>query len=364
MARMAPEPQVEDSGAVMSFGDHLEALRRCLIRATVGVLLISCLTIYYGRDLVAWLCQPLIESQRQLGLPQQTINLTVAGGFMVYVKVSLIAGLVIGSPWVVYQLWRFVRPGLHSDERRYFVILGPFSAGLSALAVLFLYYLFLPAAISFLLMFSVNFPPAAAESPSSLRTVTGFFNKVNSYFVPGSLSGIVPENPVENRSGGTPGITTQPDARAATSSIAVLDHDPEHPAEGQVWINKASAQMRTVFGGQVHVIQLAPNSLLMPQIEINEYLNMVVLMGLILVVSFQLPVGMAIGAAVGLLRPKTLAKYRKYVVFGCFVIGVVCTPNQDVVSNVVFPLLLWGLFEVGLVLMRILGRKESAESGA
>jgi sec-independent protein translocase protein TatC len=346
----------------MSFGDHLEDLRRRLIWALAGVAAISVATCYYGRFIVLWLCQPLIESQRQLGLPQQTINLTVAGGFMVYVKVSLLAGLVIGAPWVVYQLWLFVRPGLHRSERRFVLILGPLSAAMSLLSIVFMYYLFLPAAISFLLMFSVSFPPAGGESPSSLQWVTRECNGINSYFVPGGWrkegAGGGSEKTLAGKPPGAPEAATRP----ALAQVPVLDHDPAHPAEGEMWINRGQAEMRTVLGGQVRVMELTPTSLLQPQIEINQYLSMVMVTALILLISFQLPVVMALGGAMGILSPRTLARYRRYVIFGCFVIGVFATPNQDFVSNIVFPLLLWGLFELGLVMMRVLGARGEAQS--
>jgi sec-independent protein translocase protein TatC len=146
--------------------------------------------------------------------------------------------------------------------------------------------------------------------------------------------------------------------------VPVLAHDPEHPAEGEVWINRGQAQMRTRMGGQVRVMQLTTPSLLQPQIEINQYLSMVMWTALILLIAFQLPVVMALAGAMGILSPRTLAGYRRYVIFGCFVIGVFATPNQDFVSNVVFPLLLWGLFELGLVMMRVLRPREKAGEAA
>jgi sec-independent protein translocase protein TatC len=97
-----------------------------------------------------------------------------------------------------------------------------------------------------------------------------------------------------------------------------------------------------------------------PQIEINEYLSLVVLMGILLLIAFQLPVVMILLAAMGLVSPRFCSKHRFKIVFGCFVFGVVTTPNQDIISNVAFPLLLWALFEVGLIGMRFVWRDPDA----
>jgi sec-independent protein translocase protein TatC len=137
---IAPQTPAEDqaeTAATMSLGDHLEALRKRLISGLIGIGIASLATMCYGRDIVAWLCEPLFVAQRELGLPQQTINLSVAGGFAIYVKVSLLAGLVIGIPWATYQLWKFVAPGLRKNEQRAFRVVVPYSSLMTVLSVLF-----------------------------------------------------------------------------------------------------------------------------------------------------------------------------------------------------------------------------------
>ena len=111
--------------------------------------------------------------------------------------------------------------------------------------------------------------------------------------------------------------------------------------------------------GRVRAIALTAASAMVPQIEINEYLDFVFMVGLIMLIAFQLPVVMTIAAMLEFYDPRTFGRYRKAVAFSCFVIGVVITPNQDIVSNVIFPLLLWGLFEVGLLTSRLVTKPES-----
>jgi Sec-independent protein secretion pathway component TatC len=339
----------------MSLLDHLEELRKRMIHSLLGVGVLWAITLYYGRDIVLWLSQPLLESQRQLHLPRRAVSLSVAGGFMVYLKVATVAGLALGLPWVAYQMWLFVAPGLHASERRVVRLLAPFSVGLTVLGILFVYYVFLPAAITFLLMFSMEYPPAEGpgSSPPSVRHVTDFFIKVNRVLIPwhngpeGAASATQPEQ------GASPGN--------AGTLIPVLEGDPSNPREGEVWINGSESELRAFMNGRVRVLPAAAPSFIDQPIEINQYLNFVLLVALVVLISFQLPVVMVILGLIGILDAATLARWRKVIVFLCFVVGIITTPNQDLISNVLFPLLLWGLFEVGLVAMRIAIRRPREE---
>ncbi len=73
---------------------------------------------------------------------------------MMYIKVAFVAGFIIASPWVFYQLWQFVAAGLYPNERRYVHVYLPLSIGLFLLGVLFAFYLALPLVLDFLLGFN------------------------------------------------------------------------------------------------------------------------------------------------------------------------------------------------------------------
>ena len=361
------QPEEAQSAAVMSLSDHVEALRSRLIRAIIGVGVVSVVMFWHGRAIVWWLCQPLFVAQRQLGLPSQTVNLSVAGGFSVYVKVSLVAGLALGGPWVVYQIWKFVAPGLRSNERRVFRLLVPYSAAMTAASLFFLYYLFLPAALSFLLMFSLDYPAPNLDtgSASSLERVTSFFNRVNAMVIPGAVQR-TPARPLAAPpdASATPGAAgPRPQEPAARGlRLPVLDQDPPDAGDGEIWLNRPRGEIRLRDQGQTRTIAMASTSFMVPLVEINEYLGFVLWMALVLVIAFQLPVAMTVAAALGVLDPWTIARYRSYIVFACFFIGIVVTPNQDIVSNIVFPILLWALFEIGLVTGRMAARPQPAQA--
>ena len=363
------QPEEMQSAAVMSLSDHVEALRGRLIRAIIGVGLVSVVMFWYGRAIVWWLCQPLFVAQRQLGLPSQTVNLSVAGGFSVYVKVSLVAGLALGGPWAVYQIWKFVAPGLRSNERRVFRLLVPYSAAMTAASLAFLYYLFLPAALSFLLMFSLDYPAPNlnAGDASSLERVTSFFNRVNAIMIPGAVERapgrVIAPSPGSPVAPGAVGQRPQESA-ARGLRLPILDEDPPDAADGEIWLNRPRGEIHLRDQGQTRILAMTATSFMVPLVEINEYLGFVLWMALVLVIAFQLPVAMTVAAALGVLDPWAIARYRRYIVFGCFFIGIIVTPNQDIVSNVVFPILLWGLFEMGLVTGRLAARRQHAEAGS
>lgn len=353
-----PDPEEAETAARMSLSDHIEALRSRLIRAIIGVGLISIVSFWYGRAILWWLCQPLFVAQRQLGLPSQTVNLSVAGGFAVYVKVSMVAGLALGGPWAVYQIWKFAAPGLRANERRVFRLLVPYSLSMTAASLGFLYYLFLPAALSFLLMFSLDYPAPSpdAASPTSLERVTSFFNRLNAAMIPGVVQPRRTASP--STTPPTPGQPQTPAARGLR--LPTLDQDPTDPADGEIWLNRSRGEIRLRDQNQTRVVAMTSPSFMVPLVEINEYLGFVLWVALVLIIAFQLPVAMTVAAALGVLDPWRIARYRRYIVFGCFFIGIIVTPNQDVVSNVVFPILLWVLFEIGLVTGRMAARRRHA----
>lgn len=84
----------------------------------------------------------------------QPVTLNVQEAFMTYMKVSFIAGLVIASPWIFYQLWLFVAAGLYPHERKYVHTYLPMSVGLFLGGVFFCFYAVLPVVLDFLLGFN------------------------------------------------------------------------------------------------------------------------------------------------------------------------------------------------------------------
>ena len=92
-----------------SFISHLVELRDRLIRSICSVLIIFLGLVYWARDIFTLLAGPLLAALPQGG---QMIVTDVAGGFLVPMKVTLMLAFLLALPYVLYQVWAFVAPGL------------------------------------------------------------------------------------------------------------------------------------------------------------------------------------------------------------------------------------------------------------
>ena len=94
------------------------------------------------------------QLQKTVEMQQRPIVLTVQEGFMTWMKVSFVAGLVFSSPWVFYQVWLFIAAGLYPHERKYIHIYLPFSIFLFMGGAVFCFFCVFPFVLEFLLAFS------------------------------------------------------------------------------------------------------------------------------------------------------------------------------------------------------------------
>jgi sec-independent protein translocase protein TatC len=334
----------------MSFGEHLEELRKRLIRALIGVAVACCATFYFAQDLVAWLAAPLAYAYSRAGLPPQIVQHKVMTAFTLYMKVGLIAGAILAGPWVLYQLWQFVAAGLYAAERRVVLLLAPFSALMTLLGVLFAYYILLPLALVFLIGFSTTYALPGGQTPPIervMRTMPGWTHGLIDW-----ING-VPAPPATQQSQGDSAETPRP-------RFPVLDEDPPHPLEGEAWINPGADELRVQLAGRVRIVRLGLATLINPMIEVDDYVDFVAFMMLGIVVAFQVPVVMLVMGWTRLIEPQAVARSRKYYVFLCFVAAAFLTPTADPFNMCLLAFPLWGLFELGLVVMRLAHRRQPA----
>jgi sec-independent protein translocase protein TatC len=370
-----PEDEFGDRDllARMPLSDHLEDLRHRLIMALIGPAVAMVLTLFFGWRLVDWLVQPLLQVLDILGLPPQVYAFGVPTGFAVYIKVSLVAAVVISFPWIVYQLWKFVEAGLYKHEKKGIVLVAPFSAVMSALGVAFLYYLLLPVCLAFMLFFTTSFPSVDVQQQSGssfLGTVVQIMAGSYGMSAPDlntTAEGDTPPatqatQPAEDDPQATqPGDDGRVEALSQLVEAPILKRDPENPAAGQIWIKVPQRELRVHLDGQVYrFLPFQSRSMMQPMMDINQYLSFITWLALGVVIAFQLPVVMLILGWSGLVSPYWLGQYRKYCVFICFGLGAVFTP-ADPVSMLVLALPLWGLFELGLALMKLTYREPAEE---
>jgi len=317
----------------LSFGDHLEELRFRIILVVVGVCAAGGGTFWYGKNLVAWLCQPLIHAQRAAQIAAGVYTLSPIAGFTVYLKVSLVAAVILASPWALYQMWRFLESGLYPRERRTVQLIAPFSAVMTVVGLLFLYYIMLPVCLWFLIAFANSYPMADLSQPNPNNP-----NKIVATVPAGQSE---PSAALPNSRGTQAGL-----------SIPILKQSPLAPVDGQIWFDRSRFELMFYLDNQIRTMPLRSTTLISPLIEIGQYINFAIVLAIGIVVAFQLPVVMLIMGWWGLVDPKLITRYRKHCVLVCFAAGMLLTPS-DVFSMMLLSFPLWGLFEFGLLLMRM-----------
>lgn len=133
---------------------HLQELRKRLVLSFIAVGAGFAICYAFSQQLFGILSQPLLEMMPSGG---SLIFTSVAEAFFTYMKVAFIAGLILASPFVLYQVWAFVAPGLYRHEKRYVI---PFVAAGSfffALGVSFAYFVAIPVGFRFLLSYATDF---------------------------------------------------------------------------------------------------------------------------------------------------------------------------------------------------------------
>ena len=130
-----------------TFISHLVELRDRLLRAILAVLIVFLCLFPWAKDLYTLLAQPLLAVLPQGG---QMIATDVVGVFLVPMKVALLVAFVIALPYVLYQIWAFVAPGLYTHEKRLVLPLIFTSTLLFIAGMAFAYFLVFPVVFKFM----------------------------------------------------------------------------------------------------------------------------------------------------------------------------------------------------------------------
>ena len=158
-AEAPSEEPVRDVMPAMSFLEHLEELRRRIIYSIIAVTVGFFACWGYADKIVGWMQQPIMEALKRNGMPQTLVYLNPTDPFNLYLKIGALAGVFVTCPFVLYQVWMFISPGLYRNEKRYVV---PFMVSTIALFLsggYFGYKLVYPAALEFLIGYGKQFQP-------------------------------------------------------------------------------------------------------------------------------------------------------------------------------------------------------------
>jgi sec-independent protein translocase protein TatC len=136
----------------MSLMEHLDELRRRVIQSAVFLVLGMILAWVFRDRLLTFLQEPLLKIGKTLVFthPMDALNLNL--------QVSLLAGAIVASPFILYQVWLFIAPGLYHNERRFVIPFMLATVGLFLTGAAFGYFFVLPGAIKILVLgFGHNF---------------------------------------------------------------------------------------------------------------------------------------------------------------------------------------------------------------
>lgn len=232
---------------------HLIELRQRLLKAVIAVFLCFIPCAIFSDKLFTLVALPLIKK-----MPEGTsmIATSLISPFMAPLKLALFVALFIAMPYVLFQVWAFVAPGLYKREKRFAIPLMVSSILLFYAGVAFAYFVVFPLMFAFL----------TTTAPTGVQVMT----------------------------------------------------------------------------------------------DITNYLDFVLLLFFAFGIAFEMPVATVLLAATGLVRVETMAKNRGYVLLGIFVIAAFLTP-PDALSQTAMAVPMWLLYEVGIILSRILLRERLAQ---
>jgi len=144
----------EEEGMLrMSFLEHLEELRTRIIRSLYGLLISFAASLTLAKYLWEVISEPAITALKHLGVnPPRLVMIEPLEGFsIIWIKMPLLVSIFLASPWILYQVWAFIAPGLYKRERR---MATPFiltTAGLFIMGGVFAYFVVFRLGIEFLL---------------------------------------------------------------------------------------------------------------------------------------------------------------------------------------------------------------------
>ncbi len=331
----AADKQPTDPDAVrMSFGEHLEELRKRLIWAIFGLVAATVLCFHFGDKLITILTTPYMVAMNEIGQEARLVQLNPLESFMEYFKISLEFGLVVAAPWILYQLWLFIAAGLYPNERKIVTYFAPASIGLFLLGASFLVLVVLSGLIKFLIGIAGWFP---LPDPNA-----------------GLYAWMRGDGEI---------VATQPaDVRM---NIPVATVEPNEPVDGQIWLDPRTRRLNVYHDGETYYLPMQKASakqIVQPFFSVAEYLGFVTNLALAFGLGFQVPIVVVFLIAMRIVTSVQMRSARRFVVLAVLVASAVITPTPDIGTMLMLAVPMLVLFEAGLMVGRVIERRQAAEA--
>src|SRR6476660_4994461 len=156
-AELPPQEDEKESMPTMGFLDHLEELRKRIIYSVISVVAVLFTRWWKVERIYDFIQRPIMDALRANGMAEKLVYLNPTEPFNLYLKVAALAGLFLTSPFVLYQVWMFISPGLYRNEKRYVVPFMLSTITLFSAGGYFGYKIAYPRALDFLIHFGRQF---------------------------------------------------------------------------------------------------------------------------------------------------------------------------------------------------------------
>jgi sec-independent protein translocase protein TatC len=162
----------KDRMPAMGFLDHLEELRKRIVYSVIAVAVGFFACWGYAERIYGVMQRPIMDALARNNLSAKLVYVNPTEPFNLYLKVGMMAGLFVTSPFVLYQIWCFISPGLYRHEKRYVLPFMVSTIGLFLAGGYFGYKIVLPQALVFLIGYGKDFQPMITLSEYSSLFLT------------------------------------------------------------------------------------------------------------------------------------------------------------------------------------------------
>lgn len=164
----------------MTFWDHLDELRHCILRSLAVTTIFAVLAFYFKDELFDVVLHPKDANLK-------LINTELTSQFMIHMKVAFYAGIIVATPYIIYELYKFISPALYSNEKRYATRFISSGYVMFILGTLFSYFVVFPFTIRFLGNYQVS---------NDIDNLISLSSYIDTFVVLCLMMGIVFELPV------------------------------------------------------------------------------------------------------------------------------------------------------------------------